>query len=55
VAAFLAAHPEFARDDPRPLLPAPARALVDAEHALRTYPHRHGLDGFYAVRLVRTC
>lgn len=55
VAAFLAAHPEFTRDDPRPLLPAPARALVDAAGALRTYPHRHGLDGFYAVRLVRSC
>jgi 16S rRNA (cytosine967-C5)-methyltransferase len=53
VAAFLAAHPAFRVDDPRPWLPAPAHALVDAGGALRTYPHRHGLDGFYAVRLAR--
>ncbi len=53
VAAFLSAYPEFTPDDPRPLLPEPARALVDTGGALRTYPHRHGLDGFYAVRLVR--
>lgn len=53
VAAFLASHPEFAPDDPRPLLPAPAHALVDAGGALRTFPHRHGLDGFFAMRMTR--
>ncbi len=32
-------------------LPAAAAALVDGDGCLRTYPHRHGLDGFYAARL----
>ncbi|MBX3023296.1 16S rRNA (cytosine(967)-C(5))-methyltransferase RsmB [bacterium] len=53
VAAFLASHPDFATDDPRRLLPAAAHALVDAGGALRTAPHRHGLDGFFAVRMTR--
>ena len=54
VAQFLAAHGEFAVDDPRPHLPPAARALVDERGALQTFPHRHGLDGFYAVRLKRS-
>jgi 16S rRNA (cytosine967-C5)-methyltransferase len=53
VEKFLAAHPDFRLDDPRPLLPPAARELVDSELALRTWPHLHGCDGFYAVRLVR--
>ena len=54
IEAFLAARPEFSIDDPTPLLPAAARGLVDTGGALRTFPHRHGLDGFYAVRLKRS-
>jgi len=53
VAEFLAAHAEFAVDDPRPHLPAAAHELVDARGFLQTFPHRHGLDGFFAVRLKR--
>jgi 16S rRNA (cytosine967-C5)-methyltransferase len=53
VDAFRAAHPAFRVDDPRPLLPSAAQPLVDAGGALRTFPHRHGLDGFFAVRLRR--
>lgn len=53
VEAFVAAHPEFAVDDARPRLPAAAAGLVDARGFLRTFPHRHGLDGFFAARLVR--
>ena len=41
------------RDDVGPYLPEPAQGLVDAEGALRCLPHRHGCDGFFAVRLVR--
>lgn len=59
--AFLARHPDFAI---QPMTPAeqPALAMaIDAEGALRTTPEmwpdetprRAGLDGFYAVRLVR--
>ncbi len=54
LARFLESHPEFKGDDPRPLLPAAAHGLIDASGALRTWPHRHGCDGFYAVRLVRS-
>jgi 16S rRNA (cytosine967-C5)-methyltransferase len=54
VAQFLAAHCEFAVDDPRPHLPPAAHTLVDHHGALQTFPHRHGLDGFYAVRLKRS-
>lgn len=63
IAAFLDRHPEFV-----PLPPAPSDPLFYAEgtggsplcervppFALRTYPHRHNADGFYAVRLLRTC
>ncbi len=53
VDAFLAAHPDFVADDPRPLLPAAAHDLIDARGALRTYPHRDHLDGFFALRMTR--
>jgi 16S rRNA (cytosine967-C5)-methyltransferase len=47
--AFEARHPEFAR---RPALP-PGPA-VDGEGFLRTWPHRHGTDGFFAAAWIRT-
>ena len=50
---FLAAHPDFRVDDPRPFLPEAARALVTEGDALATWPQRDGCDGFFAVRLVR--
>jgi 16S rRNA (cytosine967-C5)-methyltransferase len=53
VARFLRREPAFRLDDPRPWLPAAAHELVDAGGALRTLPHRHGCDGFFACRLVR--
>jgi len=53
VAAFLQARPAFAVDDPHRLLPEPARELIGADRMLRTFPHRHGLDGFFAVRFLR--
>jgi 16S rRNA (cytosine967-C5)-methyltransferase len=53
VEAFLAAAADFQLDDPRPWLPAPARALVAEPGFLRTFPHRDGLDGFFAARLKR--
>jgi 16S rRNA (cytosine967-C5)-methyltransferase len=45
VAQFSAAHPRFVVD---PLAPGPT---VTATGLLRTLPHRHGLDGFFAARL----
>ncbi|AMV71050.1 16S rRNA (cytosine(967)-C(5))-methyltransferase RsmB [Desulfuromonas carbonis] len=54
VAAFLAAHPEYAREDLRPLVPEHWRPLFDGSGALRTLPHQHdGMDAFWAVRLQR--
>ncbi|HZS37882.1 MAG TPA: 16S rRNA (cytosine(967)-C(5))-methyltransferase RsmB [Polyangia bacterium] len=50
IAAFAAAHPEFAVEPPsEPRL----AALCDERGALRTWPHRHDADGFFAVRLRR--
>jgi 16S rRNA (cytosine967-C5)-methyltransferase len=46
--AFEALHPDFAR---RPALPSgPA---VDGTGLLRTWPHRHGTDGFFAAGWIR--
>jgi 16S rRNA (cytosine967-C5)-methyltransferase len=53
IAAFLRDRPAFSVDDARPLLPESARSLVGDDGILRTFPHRHGLDGFFAARLKR--
>jgi len=50
---FLVAQPEFAIADAAGVLPDGVRDLVDTEGILRTFPHRHGLDGFFAARLRR--
>jgi 16S rRNA (cytosine967-C5)-methyltransferase len=52
VDAFLAAHPDFSREAPDAIPDGIAR-LCDPDGSLRTYPHRDGLDGFFAVRLRR--
>ncbi len=53
VEAFLAAAPDFRRA-PRASLPAQLAPALDMEGSLRTLPHRHDTDGFFAVRLERT-
>ncbi|HEY2387725.1 MAG TPA: 16S rRNA (cytosine(967)-C(5))-methyltransferase RsmB [Candidatus Binatia bacterium] len=50
---WLAAHPELERTGAAAHLPEAATELVDARGALRTFPHRGGLDGFFAVRVRR--
>lgn len=50
VEPFLAAHPDCAPEPPPPGFPA---ECADARGALRMLPHRHGSDGFVAVRLRR--
>ena len=39
---------------PADAVPASVRPLIEADGALRTWPHRHDADGFYAARLERT-
>jgi 16S rRNA (cytosine967-C5)-methyltransferase len=52
VEVFLNDHPDFWLEDSRPFLPGPAASLA-AKGYLRTWPHRHGIDGFFAARLRR--
>lgn len=56
VEAFLRRHPEFRRARPETLgmtiTPALARVLDEAG-TLRTLPHAHGLEAFFAALLVR--
>jgi 16S rRNA (cytosine967-C5)-methyltransferase len=56
VDAFLADHPAFTLEDPRGAGAAPPRgvlACLDDRGCLRTLPHRHGLEAFFAARLRR--
>ncbi len=53
VRRWLATHPELAIEPADAHLPPAAASLVDDAGALRTFPHRDGLDGFYAVRVRR--
>ena len=52
VAAFLRAHPRFAIETAAAAGGrVPWARLTDATGAVRTWPHRDGADGFFAVRL----
>ena len=53
IETFVRESPDFASDDSRNSLPSTVAGLVDPGGALRTWPHRHGVDGFYAIRLSR--
>lgn len=53
VANFLARHPDFVLQRRHDDLPASLAGLLH-DGILRTAPHCHGLDGFFAVRLLRT-
>ena len=55
IQGFLEDDKRFRLDDPAAFLTGPARELVSGPGWLRTYPHIHGTDGFFAARLVRTC
>lgn len=50
VRAFLERHPEFSSEDARGLI---SSDLVNAEGFVETLPHKHGMDGSFAARLVR--
>jgi len=53
---FLDRHPQFEPETAADVLAHQGIAVADATSArgaLRVWPHRHGTDGFYAVRLQR--
>ncbi len=52
IARFLAENPEFERAR-RDAQPAWVQPLLDAQGALRSHPLWHGVDAFYACKLVR--
>jgi 16S rRNA (cytosine967-C5)-methyltransferase len=53
IEAFLAGAADFARVVLPAELPERVRPLVGSDGAMRTAPHRHGTDAFFAVRLRR--
>jgi 16S rRNA (cytosine967-C5)-methyltransferase len=53
IEAFLAEHKEFSLENAGRLLPKGCEALVDAKGYLRTFPHSHDMDGFFAARIRR--
>ena len=50
VDAFLARHGEFSLESAAPFV---SRDLVNERGFVETFPHRHGMDGAFAARLVR--
>jgi 16S rRNA (cytosine967-C5)-methyltransferase len=53
VDAFLDAHPEFAVVHPAERRRTLPQAFFDARGFFRSFPHRHGTDGFFAAVLRR--
>lgn len=53
ITLFLSECPEFVMDDRPPDLPPSLSPLMAPQGWLQTSPHRHGTDGFFAVRLRR--
>jgi 16S rRNA (cytosine967-C5)-methyltransferase len=51
---FLNSHPNFDIVSDPNWLSEKIRLLIDQEGFLRTFPHRHNMDGFFAVCLKRT-
>ena len=50
VEAFLKSHPDFKLDNASNYVP---KEFVDSKGALFTFPPKHGIDGGFAVRLVK--
>jgi 16S rRNA (cytosine967-C5)-methyltransferase len=50
VADFLSSHPEFVVESAQQFV---SSDLLTPEGYVETFPHRHGMDGSFAVRLVK--
>ncbi|MBI1910697.1 MAG: 16S rRNA (cytosine(967)-C(5))-methyltransferase RsmB [Deltaproteobacteria bacterium] len=48
---FLENHKDFVLEKAGGYVPEDCKTMVDEPGFLRTYPHRHGTDGFFAARL----
>ena len=53
IEAFLSEQEGFHLEDVSPSLPPGCEGLVDSKGYLRTIPSRHGMDGFFAARIIR--
>ena len=53
IEAFLSKRKEFRLEDASLALPPGCEGLVDSTGYLRTLPHRHGMDGFFAAKMKR--
>jgi 16S rRNA (cytosine967-C5)-methyltransferase len=53
VNAFLQMHPEFAIHHPSMKKVTRPEHLLTCEGWLNTFPHRHGMDGFFAAAFIR--
>ncbi len=51
---FLARHPDFRLQSLADSVPDNWRELLDKQGCLRSWPHRFGLDGFFAARFLRS-
>lgn len=54
VRSFLQDHPDFRLDDLTPLLPSELPPDSFEDGALHLLPHRHGTDGFFIARMLKT-
>ena len=48
---FIARHSEFSIEPATPFVPD---AVVTSEGTIETFPHRHGMDGSFAIRLRKS-
>ena len=53
VQTVLSEHADFYLEAARPYLPPACKGTVDHAGNMQTWPHRDGVDGFYAARLRR--
>jgi 16S rRNA (cytosine967-C5)-methyltransferase len=54
IETFLPERKEFRLESASPFLPPGCEGLVDSTGYLRTFPNRHGMDGFFAARMRRS-